>query len=318
MSTTRSDLGVLLAGVALLALASPLVKWLITQGGRLAEPGAISFCNVLFVGNLCASLVTLIYFGPRKTTRTLIRELPRAPWFTLLNIAFAIAIPTLIFTALQTTSAVNVAFLGRFESVAYAIVAAILGTQIRRGQWAGYATIGIGVVLLASFESQWMPMRGDLLIVLAALLQGVAAHTTRPVLERTGLGAFVVVRNFASAVVFFGIATYLYGFEHFMDAFGPKLWVVMTIYATFAVAGGQLAWYRSLERVPSGTIASVAMLSPAFGVLFVWLLLGTPPTNAQWAGGAVIATGMLIIRLASPSSAPRTQAPVEGSLTGGT
>jgi len=41
------------------------------MGGKLGlrMPGAVSFCNVLFVGNVCAGLVTLALSGPRRTLR---------------------------------------------------------------------------------------------------------------------------------------------------------------------------------------------------------------------------------------------------------
>ncbi|MEM7261323.1 MAG: DMT family transporter [Planctomycetota bacterium] len=325
------DRVLLFAAVALLALASPLVKWLVEVGGPngYAEPNSISFCNVLFVGNLCAAVVTGVAYGPRRTARTLRTELPRVWPAALLNLAFAVLIPTLIFIALETTSVVNLAFLGRFESVAFAAVGVFLGVTVTRGQWVGYGVIAVGVILLAFLESMGMPSRGDVLIVVAAVLQGIAAHATRPVTARTGVASFVVFRNLGSAVTFFVIAVWLYGFEHFMDAFGPRFWVAMTVYAALAVAGGQLAWYRSLARVPGPTIASFAMLAPVFGIFFAWVLLSAPPSPIQWAGGAVVGVGMVILRWSTPPAAEKTsdessgasnptaRAPVEGTLGGG-
>ena len=63
------DLLVLLSGIVLLALASPLIKWMVVNGDRtgLVAPNAISYCNALFVGNLCAGLTALLFFGPRAT-----------------------------------------------------------------------------------------------------------------------------------------------------------------------------------------------------------------------------------------------------------
>ena len=52
-------------GTILFALGPAVLKLLTTMGGRfgIEKPGAISFCNVLFVGNFCAGLITLLVYG---------------------------------------------------------------------------------------------------------------------------------------------------------------------------------------------------------------------------------------------------------------
>jgi len=66
----RAQLFLILA-LALFGLTAPLIRWLVLHGGSLsgAESIAISFCNVLFVGNLCAGLVFAAWFGPRRVWR---------------------------------------------------------------------------------------------------------------------------------------------------------------------------------------------------------------------------------------------------------
>ena len=59
-------------------------------------------------------------------------------------------------------------------------------------------------------------------VIGAAILQGVAALTSRRTLERCSLASFVFVRNLVSALVFFGLGLWLFGWEHFAHAFGPK------------------------------------------------------------------------------------------------
>ena len=55
----------LVLALTLFALSTPVLRWLIMNGGALGlkSPGAISFCNVLFVGNLCAGLSVAAIFG---------------------------------------------------------------------------------------------------------------------------------------------------------------------------------------------------------------------------------------------------------------
>jgi predicted PurR-regulated permease PerM len=45
------------------ALASPVVKLLSERGGELGN--AISFCNLLFIGNFCAGIMVLVSFGAK-------------------------------------------------------------------------------------------------------------------------------------------------------------------------------------------------------------------------------------------------------------
>ncbi len=57
--------GNLVLTIILAALATPIVKRLVMHGGKLglSNPNAISFCNILFGGNLCSGDVVLIYYG---------------------------------------------------------------------------------------------------------------------------------------------------------------------------------------------------------------------------------------------------------------
>ena len=54
-----------------------------------------------------------------------------------------------------------------------------------------------------------------------------------------------------SGTIHFGLGLWLFGLEHFAHAFGPRLWIMMTLYAAVIVVIGQLAWYRSLARLPA-------------------------------------------------------------------
>ncbi|MBT8484444.1 MAG: EamA family transporter [Phycisphaerales bacterium] len=310
---------VLAGAVVLLALAGPLVKWLVTQGGPdgLVAPNAISFCNVLFVGNLCAGLTTLLFFGPRATAAGVIRERGVRRWMLLvISVAFAVAIPTMLFTALETTTVTNLILLGRFESISFAACAAVFfGATLTRSQLAGYTVIALGIGALVLIQGMGALTRGDLLVIAAAGLQGLAACTSKLVLAEMPVRSFVFLRNAASAIVFFIIAIILYGPAHFAHAFGPGLWIVMLVYGLGVVALGQLAWYRSLEQLVPATVAAFAMASPAIAIGFAVVLLGEFPTPGQIAGGVIIAIGIAIAGRGRRQGHPQTGG-TEASLGG--
>ena len=290
-------MAILYLAITLLALASPLVKWLIVEGPNLGlEREAISFCNVLFVGNLLGGIVSAVTFGPRKIQADL-KQASRGTWGLLfVNVLLAAAIPTLIFTALASTTITNLILIGRFESVAFAVLAALFGVSaLTKSQAAGYAIISVGVIALVLVIGMGSLKAGDYMILCAALLQAVAALLVRRLLNGLHWGTFVFARNFFSAIVFFTIAVLHFGPIHFADAFGGKLWMVMLVYAFVVVVIGQAAWYSALEKCTPSQVASASLLTPFLAVGFAYLLLGEVPQKEHWIGGSIIVAGMVLV-----------------------
>ncbi len=292
----------LIFSVALFALASPLIKWLMAQGGRggIVQVDAISFCNVLFVGNLCAGVLTGVMSGPKRIRKDIGGIKGNTRWLAVASVLLAVAIPWLLFTALETTMVTSLVLLSRFEPVLYTLLALLVfKTAVSKGQWLGYGIIVTGVVVLVLFENNFTLMRGHVLIIVATILQAVAAVISRIMLRTCSVQTFVFLRNFMSAVVFFWIAVYLYGFGHFAEAFSGGLWIAMTVYALVIVVIGQIAWYKALAGLPSSTVATWSMLFPFFAVFFAFVLLGEIPKTVHWIAGGTILAGMLVSRWGS-------------------
>ncbi len=136
-------------------------------------------------------------------------------------------------------------------------------------------------------------------LIFSVALQALAAVISRVMLRTCSVQTFVFLRNFVSAVVFFWIAVYLYGFEHFADAFSGGLWIAMTVYALVIVVIGQIAWYKALAGLPASTVAGWSMLFPFFAIFFAYLLLGEVPKTIQWIAGGIIVVGMVVGRWGS-------------------
>ena len=90
----------------------------LTETRQLTELGAqnlidgrnsISFCNVLFVGNLCA-LISLTAIYGRQWNFSTLKQLSKSDWLGLLAVAFfsGSLAPALIFSALEQTAVNNV------------------------------------------------------------------------------------------------------------------------------------------------------------------------------------------------------------------
>ena len=140
----------LVLAILLFALGPAVLKLLTMSGGKLGitAPGSISFCSVLFIGNLCAGLVTLVFAGPRRILRELV-SVPRATkvYLVLGAVVFTIH-PALLYSALEETTLLNVVLLSRFHGIAYVVVGYLfLRAVVSRLEVLGYAIIAVGVLV---------------------------------------------------------------------------------------------------------------------------------------------------------------------------
>ncbi|MEL6321345.1 MAG: EamA family transporter [Cyanobacteria bacterium J06626_14] len=158
----------LIASRALSASRPALIAFLITQGaelsGGVAQP--ISFCNVLFVGNLCAALVVGGWFGFGRIVQECSALKPKVVIGLILNGCLATLLSALIFIGLQYTTVTNAVLLGRLGPVLFALLgAALLGKRIKPLEWVGFALITVGVVAIALKTSNFQINRGDFYIL---------------------------------------------------------------------------------------------------------------------------------------------------------
>ncbi len=301
-SGKRLALVLLFSATALFALGPALLKLLTTMGGSLGVryPGAISFCNVLFVGNLCAGLTMVIFHGAGKLATELARQSKKTIGLLLLGALVSTIYPALLFTALEQTSVINIVLLSRFNGIVFVVLSAMFfGSRLRKLDVAGYALIGVGVFFLVVMNNGGLRIQtGELLVLIAAPFLALTEFISQRVLQFCSVPLYVFFRNFVSAMVFFAIAIVLFGFEHFAMAFIGELWLIMIAYAALAVVAAQLLWLRATSMLPVKTIANSQLLNPAMSLLFAFLLLGEVPNSQQWSVMAIVLAGMLLPRLA--------------------
>lgn len=264
----------------------------------------ISFCNVLFVGNVCA-LILLFLIYQKQWRKPVLNQISRRQWLTLTVIAVlsSAVVPTLIFTALSITSVNNVILIGQIDTpLVLALSVLFLGERVNGWVVAGAIVAFVGValtVLIQPVGEQTMTMGmgfqiglGELLTLLAAIFKAISNLISKISLQHTPLGIFNVYRMLVGTVVFFVATTVLYGPEHFMDVTAPVLWQWMLIYAAVIVVGGQLAWFKGLKLSSASEISLATAFTPIAGVLAAFLVLGELPTLGQYIGGAVIMVGI--------------------------
>ncbi len=282
---------------ALQALAAPVVALLVVTADGLSGEieHAVSFCNVLFVGNLCAAFLVLALFGPRKIGTSLHSLSPRL-WLQVLGFgALAALLSGLIFAALETTMVTNAVLLARLGPVLFVIASALLlGQVLNKSEWTGFGLIGLGVLTVVFAGRGFQINKGDLLILVSAVVYAVVTMMSKHLLPLTGLPALMFARNFFSAIIFFVIANILFGFDHFMHAFYGPLWGIMMVYALVIVVIGQAAWYRGITQLTPASVARWTVMTPALAVAYAYLINGEHPSNMQLLALAFILLGIVI------------------------
>jgi drug/metabolite transporter (DMT)-like permease len=282
------------------SLATPIVAFLVASAATLggALQNAISYCNVLFVGNLCAAAVVLASFGPRKIYSEL-QRLGRRLWMeAVLFGALSALLSSMIFVALESTSVTNVVLLARLGPVLYAVGGALLlGFAITRHEWFGFGLIGLGVMATAFVAGGFEVAQGDLLILMSAVVYAAVTMMGKRLSSKTGLGALLFVRNALSAIVFFFVAIIFFGPDHFAEAFTGPLWAIMAIYALVVIVAAQFLWYRAISELTPASVAKWTVMTPAFAVGFAYVVNGEQPSAIQLTALGFIMAGIVVSSL---------------------
>ena len=265
----------------------------------------ISFCNVLFVGNLCAlALLVMIYQNQLRLETFKHITGKQLLTLTVIAILSAAVVPMLIFTALSITAVNNVILIGQIDTPLVLLLSVLMLGERINGWVAGgalLAFVGVALTVLlqpANADMTQMGMgfaigRGELLTLLAAVFKAIANLISKVSLRAIPLGVFNVYRMLVGTIFFFVATIILFEPSHFMDVASPFLWQWMLVYSAVIVVGGQLAWFNGLKLSSASEISLATAFNPITGVLAAYLILGEIPTIAQYIGGAVILIGIV-------------------------
>lgn len=329
-----SNRAYLLLAVTLFAAANPIVQQLINLGEQISEGehNPISFCNVLFIGNLCALIVLLVFNNP-VTLLQISKRLTGQTWLNLTAVATlsgAVA-PALLFTALDKTNVNNVILMSRIEPpLSLALAVWILGAPVNAWIVSGAVLSFSGVALTVLLQLSNVSLtamkfvelgQADLYVVLAAIATSVSAIITKISLKQVTLGFFTTYRMAVGTLVFFTIVLVLFEPGHFTEAFSPLLWRWMVVYGAAIVVLGQLTWFAGLKRSQASEVSLAKSFNPIAGILAAYFILGQVPTMAQYIGGSVILLGMTlnqigIVQQQAQMSREQAQSALQQEMTG--
>ncbi|MFB2882049.1 DMT family transporter [Floridanema aerugineum] len=295
-------------GIAVLifAASNSVTRKIVEIGENHAINGRnpISLCNVLFVGNICAlGLMTLIFY--KDWQPHILKNLTRKDWIslTITGILSGAIAPALIFAALEQTNVTNIVIIGRIEPI-LTLVLSVWLLNSRVNFWAsGGALISlIGVIVTAFLGSseQMMTMggfqigKGEIFVAIAAIIGSISTVFGKLQLQSIPLGIYTIYRNILGTVIFFLLAIWLYGLNHFAEVFSPFLWQWMLIYAAIIVVMGQLCWLAGLKNATSSELNLANLFNPIAAIIMAFLILGEVPTLAQYLGGSLLFIGLIL------------------------
>ncbi|MEO1374175.1 MAG: DMT family transporter [Cyanobacteria bacterium J06635_10] len=297
--------------VMIFGAANAITKLLTELGAQNLVDGRnpISSCNVLFVGNVCAAFALFLIYGKQLHPRYW-RRFTKKDWLSLIFVSIlsgAVA-PALVFEALARTEVTNVVLISRLEPpLVLALSFIFLRERVNLLQVIGAVISFTGICTIIILQTLFENMMtaegfsaiglGELLTAIGAVSSAIATILSKKSLDNITPGFYSLFRTVIGGIIFFFVALYLYGINHFMDVTSPLLWRWMIVYGAVIVALGQSFWFIGLEGSPSSKISLASSFIPIAGIVAAFFILGEIPTLSQYIGGSIVIIGIFISQI---------------------
>lgn len=136
-------------------------------------------------------------------------------------------------------------------------------------------------------------LMGDLMALTGAMFWAGIVYLARMTrLSRSGPEMQLLYQLGVSAVVLIAAAPL---FGPLVGQMTPALWGMFGFQVVFVVCIGFLTWFWVLSVYPASDMASFGFLTPLFGVIFGWLIIGEPLSLTIAAALALVGTGIVLV-----------------------
>jgi len=191
--------------------------------------------------------------------------------------------------------------------LAWLLLGEHLGTRGLMGLGASAAGVA---VLVGSKLTAGGDVRGDLIVIGSAAIFGVQTIFQKWTFPRIPPASLLFLQTVAALPMFLAYSAAVEGFGvyHFTPA------VVLGLAFQGIVVSGLCfsLWMVLLRRYPAGQIATLAFLTPIFGVGFGNLLRGEPLTWELIAGGGLVGLGIYLAASGRPEEPTAGEIPRQG------
>lgn len=265
-----------LAEAALIGIAAVWGLTFVMVQDAIEELPTMAFLGYRFVG--AALLVAVIF-------RRQVARLSAQGWrLGLLMGAFLTAGYTLQTLGLEETTASNTGFItGLFVVFTPLLGAIVLRDRVPGAVWWAAGVSAVGLFLLSGAGD--VNLRGDGLVLLAAIAFSAHILATGRAVERHEVGALVVVQLAVAGVSCTAVAIVAGQIER---PEGSTVWSALIVTALVASALGFFVQTFAQQHASPDRTALILASEPAFAGLFGWLLAGDRLGPVEWAGAALI------------------------------
>ncbi len=156
------------------------------------------------------------------------------------------------------------------------------------------AVIGVGWALLRNdYPATDYALVGDLMCLVAALCwAGIALLARTTALSKSSPEMQLVYQLAVSGAIMLPLAPV---FGDLVRDFTAQIGVLFAFQVLVVVSFGFLMWFRVLAIYPASDMASFGFLTPLFGVMFGWLILGETITLEFLGALALVCGGIVLV-----------------------
>lgn len=170
--------------------------------------------------------------------------------------------------------------------------------------WVGVAlsVVGVAAVSGSTLEMEGLStVRGDLIMVGAAVVWAIYTVEARPLIERYGSVQTTAWTLWVGAVGIFliGVPSLL---RQEWATVGRVEWGGLAYSASFSIGLAYLIWYRGVERLGGARTAVFSNLTPVVALITGAVWLGERMTILSTAGAVMVVVGVMLVRKRRPPS----------------
>ena len=172
------------------------------------------------------------------------------------------------------------------------------GEKMRPVQFAGLviAFLGMGAAFAESLWTGGGSLEGDLLCLLGGALWAATTLSVKasPTLSSAAPATLLWLQLAGSAPLLFAAAWWQGEVPPF-PAVSPLGWLGLFYQTVIIAFASYLVWFRMILTYPAGRVSGFTFLSPLFGILFGWALMGDALSWGLAVGVVAIVLGMRMV-----------------------
>lgn len=245
---------------------------------------------IFMVGGILIA-IDAVSSGRLRETLTINKR--QMTFMLFITLIFCMALFCLM-SALMIAEPATVSFLSRLELIATLFFAAIfLKERINRAEIIGLVVVILGIIILRSGGTAALN-KALLLITASSLLIGFGEVLIKARIDWINHRSFIFYRNMLGAGLFFIVGSINGNLTRPDDWSG---WGLIAISGLCLPYLGRLGYLKAMKNITVSRASIIVQSQPFFAAGAALLILGTLPPLNEIAGGMLIVSGVVIMKL---------------------